>query len=59
MLTIVGYDSANLYVYNPDPSEIRYHVRWPKTKLRTLLCLKEKTDNAATDVFILSREDRG
>ncbi|MFI5450078.1 MAG: C39 family peptidase [Candidatus Bathyarchaeia archaeon] len=59
MLTIVGYDSINLYVYNPDPSEIRYHVRWPKSELRDLLCSKEKTNDAATDVFILSREDRG
>jgi hypothetical protein len=59
MLTIVGYDSINLYVYNPDPSEIRYHVRLPKSELRELLCSKEKANDAATDVFILSREDRG
>ncbi|HKM75878.1 MAG TPA: C39 family peptidase [Candidatus Bathyarchaeia archaeon] len=58
MLTIVGYDSINLYVYNPDPSEIRYHVRLPKAKLQHRLCLKEKANDAATDVFILSREDR-
>jgi hypothetical protein len=59
MLTIVGYDPTNLYLYNPDPSEIRYHVRRPKSELRDLLCSKEKTNDAATDVFILSREDRG
>jgi hypothetical protein len=59
MLTIVGYDSINFYVYNPDPSEIRYHVRMPKSDLRDLLCSKEKANDAATDVFVLSREDRG
>jgi hypothetical protein len=54
MMTIVGYDETNFQTYDPDPHNIHCYRTRARSEIQNLLRLQKKTNDAATDVLVLS-----